>query len=180
MAVKPSSKQIQKAEKRSKAARSIEHEHAKIHDSNAYSFSVQSTLTNAGSYTLLLSNPSSYFPHYRTVRIRPTVGPVRFSVYEAPVINVASLGTEVTPLNMDRMSTNTSSLAVFVNPVTNVASLGTKLEDEIIPVAGIQGGGNSNINVFEWILAEGTDYIIVFENQTTAGQLSYTSFFYEV
>ena len=180
MAHTPSNRQIQKAEGRSKAARTIEHEHAKIHDGNAYTYSVQTSLASAGSYTLLLANPASYFPHHRTLRIRPTVGPIRFTIYEAPVIDVNSKGTAVIPVNMDRTTSNTSSLGVFINPATNVASLGIKLEDEIIPVTGIQGGGNANVNAFEWIFEENTDYIIVIDNQAGNGQLTYTGFFYEV
>lgn len=180
MAHTPSSKKVQKFERRSKAQRSIEHEHAKIHDSNAYSFSIQSSVTNAGSHTILLRTPAEYFPHYRVVRFRPEDGPFIVSLYKGVGVDTNSLGAAVVAQNMDTASTNTSSLVVRSQPFIDVGSLGTLLETELVPSTGVQGGGVDSPTPFEWILDESTDYAIVFENQSGGTtQITYTSFFYE-
>lgn len=180
MANIPSDKKVQRYEKFSKAQRSIEHEHAKIHDGNAYSFSVQSSVTNAGSYTILLRTPVSYFPHYRVVRFRPEDGPFMVSLYKGVGVNTNSLGSAVISQNMKTASTNTTSLVVRSQAYIDVGSLGTLLEKELVPSTGVQGGGVDSPTPFEWILDESTDYAIVFENQSGSNtQLTYTSFFYE-
>lgn len=177
----PSNKKIQKYELKSKAARYIEHEHAKIHDENAFTFSLQSSVTNAGSLNILLSCPTSYFPHYRNVALSPEAGPFRFRMYRNPVIDTNSIGTAITVHNMDFNSSNTSSLAVYVDPVTNVTSLGTAIPlDELIPAGGVQGGGQINPTTIEFILKQNEYVLIRIDNQSgSATSLTYTGFFYE-
>lgn len=181
MANTPSNRQIQKYEIKSKAQRIVEHEHAKIHDENAYTFSIQTSMTNAGSFSILLSTPTSYFPHYRTVTLKIVDGPIRYRMYRAPFIDNNSLGTAVTVHNMDFASSNTSSLAVYTNPFTNVASLGTIIPlDELIPAGGVQGGGQLTPTPFEFILNDNENVLIRFDNQSGgATQLTYKSYFYE-
>jgi hypothetical protein len=181
MANTPSNRQYQQYERKSKATRSIEHEHAKIHDENAYTFSVQTSLTNAGSFSILLSTPTSYFPHYRTITLNPEDGPIRYRMYRAPFIDNNSLGTAITIHNMDFASSNTSSLAVYTNPFTDVASLGIVIPlDELIPSAGVQGGGQLTPTPFEFILNDNENVLIRFDNQAGAAtQLTYKAFFYE-
>lgn len=181
MANTPSNRQYQQYERKSKAPRAIEHEHAKIHDENAYTFSIQTSLTNAGSFSILLSTPTSYFPHYRTVTLNPEDGPIRFRMYRAPFIDTNSLGASVAIHNMDFASSNASSLAVYIDPFTNVASLGTTIPlDEIIPSAGVQGGGQLTPTPFEFILKDNENVLIRLDNQAGAAtQLTYKAYFYE-
>lgn len=180
MANTPASRKVQRYEQFSKAQRTIEHEHAKIHDGNAYTLSIQSSLTSAGSFTLLLRTPANYFPHYRVVRSRFEDGPVLVKFYKGVGVNVASLGTEVVPVNMNGASTNTSSLAMYINPsIVDVNSLGTAIEQELVPSTGVQGGAQDSPTPFEWLLDESTDYAVVIENQTGNTQFTYTNFHYE-
>ena len=176
----PSNRKVQRYEKFSKAQRFIEHEHAKIHDGNAYTLSIQSSLTAASSFTLLLANPANYFPHYRVVRSRFDDGPVLIKFYKDVGVNVASLGTEVIPQNMNGASTNTTSLAMYTNPsIVDANSLGTLIEQELIPSTGVQGGASDSPTPFEWVLDESTNYAIVIESQASNTQFTYTNFFYE-
>ena len=180
MANTPTDKKVQRYERLSLAQRAIDHEHAKIHDGNAYSLSIQSSFTAASSFTLLLRNPANYFPHYRAVRSRFNDGPVLITLYKGVGIDVASLGTQVTPQNMNGGSTNTTSLAIYTNPsIVSANSLGTPIEQELIPSTGVQGGASDSPTPFEWILDESTNYAIVIHNQGGNSQLTYTNFFYE-
>ncbi len=167
-------------EKFSKAPRVIQHEHAKIHDGDAYTFSVQQSLSNAGSFSVLFTVPSSKSQHLRTVRITPEAGPVRFRLYRDPVIDVASVGAESGLCNMNQQTSKISSLQTFRDPVTNVLSLGTSIEDELIPAFGVQGGGNATPTPFEFILKRGSNYLARFDNQSGGNtQMTYTIFVYE-
>ena len=168
-------------EKFSKAPRQIVHEHAKIHDGDAYTLSIQKSLSNATSFGVLFTVPSSKSHHFRTVRITPEAGPVRFRLYRDPVIDVNSLGVEISPLcNMNQQTTKVSSLQAFTDPVTNVLSLGTPIEDELIPAFGVQGGGNATPTPFEFVLKRGSNYLARFDNQSGGNtQMAYTVFVYE-
>lgn len=166
-------------EKFSKAPRAIDHEHAKIHDGDAYTMSVQQSLTSAGSFGVLFTAPSSNSHHLRTVRINPEAGPLLFNMYEDPVIDVNSLGTEIPLRNMNRQSSKVSSLQVYTDPVTNVASLGVELENELIPASGVQGGGSASPTPFEFVLKRDSNYLMVFGSQGGNTQFTYTIFVYQ-
>ena len=173
----------------SRAMRFITHEHAQVHDGKAYSLSIQSSLANAGSFSLLFRTPTQVggVPeiHHRIVRLKSEDGPMMFSFYEAPFINSNSLGTLIVPQNMERDREGTtgfvSSMSIYTDPFSNVASLGERLEIELIPSTGVQGGAtNAAPTPFEWVLLPAKDYLVRVDNQSGGNtQITLTDFYYE-
>lgn len=174
-------RKIRKFEKISKAPRTIEQEHAKIHDGDAYAFSDINSGTSGQSRDYAITVPASIFPHYRLVRLGASGSPFKYEVYEAPFLNIAqSGGTELLYKNMNRNSSNVTSVQVFKNPFTDADSLGTNLEQEEFIAAGVQGGGSGTPTTFEWLFKENENYIVrVTNDDATTESFDITTFMYE-
>lgn len=174
-----STKKIRKFEKLSKATRAIEQEHAKIHDGDAHAFSDINTLASDGIGTYTITVPSSIFPHYRLIRLGATGSPFRYEVYEAPFFDANSSGTELFYMNMNRNSSKVTSTQVFKDAFTDTNSLGERLEQEKFTAAGVQGGGTGSPTTFEWLFAQGTNYLVrVINDDTTTESYDITTFMY--
>ena len=170
--------QIKKFDKLSGANREIEAEHSKIHDGLAFALSNINSLTAGSTAYYAFVGVTGYVPHWRLIRLNSTGAPFVISLYENPYLNVNSLGTQLTPYNMNRNSSIVSSLTAYLNPVINVNSLGTQLEAEKTASTAVQGGSLSNPTIFEWIFNNGVNYVLAVKNEDSTTESYGTTFFW--
>jgi len=166
-------------EQYSGAYRTIEVEHAKIHDGLAYMHNGAHNIANGVTQYHLLKNPAFNYPHLRIVTTDVTIAPAVISLYETPTTTAD--GTTATTFNYNRNSANTSSLLMYENPT--VTAVGTLLESVLIPSGG-GGGGSSKPGGFgidlptEWILKQNTNYLVAITNNSGSTIDAYVHFFW--
>lgn len=163
----PGSLDLATYERFSRAARTISPEHAKIHDGNGYTASFVTSSdaipSNGGKIGVLLFNPSSFsFPHLRIWEWDTEQAPANVALYENPTVAVT--GTNVGINNMNRISSNVSSLTMF--NVSSASDLGTPLLEGHLISGGKDTGGSHPNATIEWILAPATNYYFEFTNNT--------------
>lgn len=172
-------RKVQKYEKFSKAQRVIITEHAKVHDGDAYTASTITT-SNAiaanGIFDILLFNPSSFsFPHLRIYEWDAEEAPANITLCES--VTVANTGTSFPVFNLNRSSTNVSSISTF--HTSSVSATGLCLESHVISGAKKIGGSTENATI-EWILKPATNYLFRIENNSSnPTDIGFFAFWYE-
>lgn len=139
---------------------SISSDHAYIHDGIGFT-AIIDTGSISAAYDIAFKTPtvaSGKFIHYRPLGITSSANYVGVTLYEG---DSYTGGTAVTPVNRNRLSSNTSSMQSFVKGAT-VSPAGT-----IIDIAGLgssgnpiarSGGGTGGDE--ELVLKQNTDYVI--------------------
>ena len=156
----------------------IEQEHMKIHKGEGFTVSKRFSIANVGGiHEFLAIVPLLVFPHFRSFTVTSDGGPNDVDFYEGATYSAT--GTEVTPYNNNRNSSNTADMEVYDTPT--LVTDGALLEPILIPgtkQAGSFGSEASN----EWILRQNETYMIRLTNNTAgAGTSNFTInlFFYE-
>lgn len=165
-------------EQYSGSLRTIEQEHATIHDGNGYQLSGEiAALANAASAYFLI-DPSAPI-HWRDYRLFSDDAPIDIEFFENPT--TTDNGTTLTPLNRNRLSANTSTAAVYSGPT--VTADGSRLY--ISRIVGTGTGANKTGEVeglpVEWIIDGGNTYLLkVTNNSGGPVDLIYQFFWYEL
>lgn len=166
----------------SSAKVAIAEEHWVVHAGIAFTadWKFTSVLTGTSVDILLVPNAGNY-PHVHRFDLAAGRGDVDVLVYENPT--VSDNGTEITPGNMNRNSTNTPVMDIFYTPtVSTVGDLMTRLW--VPPSATGQG---QQVGVFlstegsEWILHPDRTYLVRVTNNSGATISIWEQFmFYEL
>ena len=157
------------------ALRTINTEHANIHEGDAYSVSDTTTVAAGANLDILLKVPAGVYVHLRDFSFVADDAPATVVMYETPTTTAD--GTAITINNKNRVSTNTSGITAFVG--TTVTVVGNQLQHGRITAQKNVGGTNLEAPV-EWILAPSTNYLIRFNNGGTGiANVNYDLFWYE-
>jgi hypothetical protein len=151
----------------------IDYAHHELHDGNMYS--VAYSVANIGQQTTPADVISLDFTAPDTTKWCHAIGAAvcggsaRVVLMEAPTGGAADPTGQITPLNRNRNSSNTSGIAVF-NYDSTVGTGGTVLLDEYIG-SGVKAGGDVRAE-HEWILKQNTKYSLwIFSTSGVAASL---------
>lgn len=156
----------------------ISSDHAYIHDGIAFTAIVNAGTISAA-YDIAFTTPtvaSGKFIHWRPTGITSSSNYVQFALYEGDAFTG---GTDVTPINRNRLSSGVSVMQDFVQGAT-VTPSGTLIDIGGVGTAGNPGsrsGGTEGANE-ELVLKQNTDYVFTL---TPAGATIVTAklFWYE-
>jgi hypothetical protein len=140
----------------------IDTAHEAIHLGKYFNHGGTYSVANGATYDHLLRTPAvgGKFIHLRLFTFSSTSAPLFVDFREAPT-NTA-LGSLQTCYNFNRNFSN-ATLLVYHQPT--ITALGTKLNGDI--VAGTkQSGGNDASSGTEWVLLQGTDYLLRVTNSS--------------
>ena len=166
-------------EQYSNAVRTIEQEHAMIHDGNAYQLSGRlASLASAASEYILI-DPSTPV-HWRYFKFQSEGGPFDVELFKNPT--TTDPGSALTPVNRNDISSNTSSSTITEAPT--VTDDGTRMD---LDVSSLEGTGSrtrgalEGVGGAEWVIDGGNTYLIkVTNNDNSAILLTYKFFWYEL
>lgn len=162
----------------SNAVRTLDTSHAHIHVGEGYTLAERVSIANVGgTFEYLLVNPTSNFPHFRSITVASDGGPFDIDFYEDTT--VSANGTLITNYNNKRSSSNTSNLLTYYTPT--ITADGTLLEPVLVPGTKQTGSFGSEASE-EWNLKDNTNYMIRITNNTVgAGTSRFTlnMFWYE-
>ena len=151
------------------ALKSIDFTHERIHAGKAWYFTGHGEQP-AGSMRFVTIHVGDTEFHMREFGLKSNQGPFSGTLYEAPVVDVNSLGPEIILNNLNRKSTNTADTHLHADTVLDVNSLGKWLDHgHIFESAGgaIKSiSGEISTVVTEWILKPNTVYGAVFVNSS--------------
>lgn len=151
-------------------------EHERVHAGKMYTFSTVSSIANNATRSALFRISSDSNPiHLRDINIL-IGGLSEYKFYEAPFIDVNSLGTGMTARRVNRAITSYSTPNSFYDsPYFNTASAGTLLEwtSSVTSEGGAVKASENTIgtSMVEWVLAPGYDYLATFTNKSGSTQL---------
>lgn len=135
-------------------------DHAYIHDGIAFT-SIISAAAVAAAYDIAFTTPtveSGKFIHWRPIGITTSADYVDVKLREGDSF---SGGSTITPINRNRLSTNTSKMQAFVANATATPS-GTVVQSTGIGTAGnaaARGGGGAGAEQ-ELVLKQNTNYVL--------------------
>ena len=135
-------------------------DHWMAHVGAAYLLSDFMIIPAGGSTEFLFRNTTSSGSHMQHFIFISTQADAEISLYESST--VAFVGTTTVMRNANRNYPDSSEIQVFINASTT--DLGVQLEHDII--TGTKQTGGSGGSTHEWILAEDTDYIIQYINNS--------------
>ena len=159
------------------AVGTIEQEHLQIHKGNGYQLSGEIAALGTTDSAYFLIDPVSPI-HWRDYRIFADDAPLDIELFENPTTTVN--GTALTPLNRNRLSSNTATAAVYSGPT--VTDDGDRLY--ISRIVGTGTGANTTGEVeglpVEWIIDGGNTYLLKITNNSGGNvDLIYQFFWYE-
>lgn len=136
--------------------------HFRIHSGDAFVFEhVDTALGNNGSIDILVSTGAARFLHLVFLATCGGVG--RVQMYEGA--SVSANGTELTPTNRNRSSSNGASFSAYHTPTVDTE--GTSLIDAIIPGGGPSASSSGDTiggDRAEFILKQSTLYLLRLTN----------------
>lgn len=138
----------------------IDSDHAYIHDGLAFT-SIINTGSISAAYDIAFKTPtvaSDKYIHWRPIGITSSANYVDVTLREG---DTWSSGTTVTPINRNRLSTDTSNMQSFAYNVTSSPS-GTIIQSSGIGASGnavSRSGGGGQANE-ELVLKQDTDYVL--------------------
>ena len=143
------------------AFRTIETEHAYIHEGIFYESYNKFTLAAGAKRVVTIKAPVGKYLHYRPTNLVTSADKVTIEFYEGATVT-AETGTAVTPSNHNRNSTLTSGVTLLDAPT--VTADGTKFAQVYIPGAtgtgGTRTGASAGLSNSEWVLKPNTVYMI--------------------
>ena len=143
------------------AIRTIETEHAYIHEGIFYESYNKFTLAAGAKRVVTIKAPVGKYLHYRPTNLVTSADKVTIEFYEGATVT-AETGTAVTPSNHNRNSTLTSGVTLLDAPT--VTADGTKFAQVYIPGAtgtgGTRTGASAGLSNSEWVLKPNTVYMI--------------------
>ena len=149
------------SERLTSAIRTIETEHAYIHEGIFYESYNKFTLAAGAKRVVTIKSPVGKYLHYRPTNLVTSADKVTIEFYEGATVT-AETGTAVTPSNHDRNSALTSGVTLLDAPT--VTADGTKFAQVYIPGAtgtgGTRTGQSAGTSGSEWVLKPNTVYLI--------------------
>ena len=116
-------------------------------------------VVNNASVLYLLKNPAGNYPHLHKMRTSVGNGDVDILLYEAPTTSAD--GTLQTTYNVNRDSSNASSMEIYLTPTVSVN--GALIHEGWAPPTGTGVGNSSGLVGLtegeEWMLAPATNYL---------------------
>ena len=157
-------------------------DHAYIHDGIAFTvLGITGSIAAGATTKFRFTTPtvaSGKYIHWRPAHIDGISTGVTYELYESPT---ASAGSTATPINRNRLSSNTSAMQLFnsgatVSGGTLIQIIGGGTGSTGVTNAGGTGGAQN-----ELVLAQNTEYAIVLTNRSgsTATLIVYEFFWYE-
>ena len=151
--------------------------HRMIHLGTLYEIGyVNETVADNGDIELLVTTAVGQSAHMRF--IAAAGGDARIALFENPT--VSNVGTGLTEINRNRLSSNTAETAVTHTPTTSAD--GTQLMDHLLPGGSgfFGGGGGSETSFEEFILKPNEQYLFRITNIAgTAQPVGASLTFYE-
>jgi hypothetical protein len=169
-------------EARANALREIEVAHAMIHDGNSYIYSDSTSIANGATLDHSLKTGA------KSVHFGWSVQgdyPVSIIIYEGPFTSITG-GSALTPVNRNRISSNTSSLASFLDAPTVTLGSPTTLftvrpGGAIATLGGSITAGEGPSVTHEFIFKPNTDYVFRVTNASAqANNVSIQFYWYEL
>ena len=150
------------------AFRTIETEHAYIHEGIFFESYNKFTLAASAKRVITLKTPTAKYLHYRPTTLVTSADKVLIEFYEGATVTAAT-GTAVTPSNHNRASALTSGVTLLDAPT--VTADGTKFAQVYIPGAtglgGTRTGSSAGVSNSEWVLKPNTTYMIRVTNSSS-------------
>ena len=143
------------------AFRTIETEHAYIHEGIFYESYNKFTLAAGAKRVVTIKPAAGTYLHYRPTNLVTSADKVTIEFYEGATVTAAT-GTAATPSNHNRNSTLASKVTLLDAPT--VTADGTKFAQVYIPGAtgtgGTRTGASAGVSNSEWVLKPNTVYMI--------------------
>ena len=153
------------SERLTSAIRTIETEHAYIHEGIFYESYNKFTLAAGATRVVTIKAAAGTYLHYRPTNLVTSADKVLIEFYEGATVTAAT-GTAVTPVNHNRNSAIASTTALIDAPT--VTADGTKFAQVYIPGAtgtgGTRTGASAGVSNSEWVLKPDTVYMIRIKN----------------
>lgn len=155
-------------EPRSFARKTIEYEHAEIHEGNAYDADIEFSLIGTASTYYLIQTGSNYI-HFKDFSFTTDKSEVKIFLYQQPTATGTS---SVEVFNADDDSTKLTTLQLFSSPT--VSNEGTKrkvyYESGLTSTADAKGRGDTvQPLTWEYILKKNSKYLIKLVRLVTDG-----------
>ena len=149
------------SERLTSAIRTIETEHAYIHEGIFFESFNKFTLAGGATRVVTLKPAAGTYLHYRPTNLVTSADKVTIEFYEGATVTAAT-GTAVTPSNHNRNSTLASKVTLLDAPTVTVN--GTKFAQVYMPGAtgtgGTRTGASAGVSNSEWVLKPNTVYMI--------------------
>ena len=147
------------------AFRTIETEHAYIHEGIFYESYNKFTLAAGATRVVTIKPATGTYLHYRPTNLVTSADKVTIEFYEGTTVTAAT-GTAATPSNHNRNSTLASKVTLLDAPT--VTANGTKFAQVYIPGAtgtgGTRTGASAGVSNSEWVLKPNTVYMVKVTN----------------
>lgn len=151
------------------AIRTIETEHAYIHDGIFFEIYNKFTLASAATRVVTFKTPVGIYLHYKPTSLVTSADKVTIEFFEGATVT-ASTGTTVIPSNHNRNSSKASGVTFLDAPT--VTADGTKFAQVYIPgssgVGGTRTGNSAGTSDNEWVLKPNTTYMIRVTNGSSS------------
>ena len=149
------------SERITSAIRTIETEHAYIHEGIFFESYNKFTLAAGATKVVTIKPAAGTYLHYRPTNLVTSADKVTIEFYEGATVTAAT-GAAVTPSNHNRNSALTSKVTLLDAPT--VTADGTKFAQVYIPGAtgtgGTRTGASAGVSNSEWVLKPDTVYMI--------------------
>ena len=149
------------SERITSAIRTIETEHAYIHEGIFFEIYNKFTLASAATRVVTFKTPVGIYLHYKPTSLVTSADKVTIEFFEGATVTAAT-GTTVIPSNHNRNSTLTSGVTLLDAPT--VTANGTKFAQVYIPgatgIGGTRTGASAGLSNSEWVLKPNTVYMI--------------------
>ena len=143
------------------AFRTIETEHAYIHEGIFFESYNKFTLAAGATKVVTIKPAAGTYLHYRPTNLVTSADKVTIEFYEGATVTAAT-GTAATPSNHNRNSALTSKVTLLDAPT--VTANGTKFAQVYIPGAtgtgGTRTGASAGVSNSEWVLKPNTVYMV--------------------
>ena len=147
------------------AFRTIETEHAYIHEGIFYESYNKFTLAAGAKRVVTIKPAAGTYLHYRPTNLVTSADKVTIEFYEGATVTAAT-GTAATPSNHNRNSALASAVTLLDAPT--VTANGTKFAQVYIPGAtgtgGTRTGASAGVSNSEWVLKPNTVYMVKVTN----------------
>lgn len=149
------------SERLTSAIRTIETEHAYIHEGIFFESYNKFTLAAGATRVITIKPATGTYLHYRPTNLVTSADKVTIEFYEGATVTAAT-GTAVTPSNHDRNSTLASKVTLLDAPTVTVN--GTKFAQVYMPgatgIGSTRSGASAGVSNSEWVLKPDTVYMI--------------------
>lgn len=145
--------------------KTIEVEHANIHEGLFFESYNKFTLAAAGTRFVTIKTPIGVYLHYKPTNLVTSADKITIEFFEGATVTAAT-GTSTSPSNHNRNSSNASGVTLLDAPT--VTANGTKFAQVYIPgatgIGGTRTGASAGTSGSEWVLKPNTQYAIKVTN----------------